>query len=250
MWLARHGVFLGGELGHAVVNVDQGEVGDHRLVHAVEGEEVALGAPEEAFVDAELVAVYAQAVLEFAGTVGRHLEGLAVGALHEEVPVLHVGQVAGGACGFQGLGALGLGLGPDYLLRLPVIEEAGFGRGEHALRFLARGEGLRHEAVALAPLRRVERGIDFVEGEEHLGLLGLLSFLVGECLYLLHVEFHEAVAPEVGVEVLGLQLPIAGTAPHQFVECELLRLLCHSGECEEQCHGCAPQFIQFHSVSI
>ena len=56
---ARHGVFDGVGGGDTLGDVDERIVGHHALVHAVVGEELAVGRPEDAAVDGELIAVHA-----------------------------------------------------------------------------------------------------------------------------------------------------------------------------------------------
>ena len=98
-FVARHSchrVFVGSRHGHTIgfrhLNVHEWIVRHHRLVHTVERQAAAVGAPERAFVDAELIAVHARAVEEFAVAVGRYGMSAAVGGEHIEVVGFGIGQ--------------------------------------------------------------------------------------------------------------------------------------------------------------
>ena len=92
---ACHGVFVGSGACHTFglrhLDVHEGEIGHHRLVHTIEGQALTVGTPKRAFVDAELIAVYARAVEEFAVAVGRYGMSAAVGGEHIEVVGFGIG---------------------------------------------------------------------------------------------------------------------------------------------------------------
>ena len=82
---AGHGVLDGHHLGLAGFGVHQRVVHHHALVHAVEGQAIAVGRPEEAFINTKLVAVHALAEHHIVAVATLHQL-----ALHSEVPVLHL----------------------------------------------------------------------------------------------------------------------------------------------------------------
>ena len=86
-----HGIFVGIGLSNAHFwvhqSVDLWIVCHHGLVHAIESELIALGAPECTFVDAKLIAVNRGAVEQFAVAICRHLMGATVGGGDKEVVV-------------------------------------------------------------------------------------------------------------------------------------------------------------------
>ena len=67
---AGHGVFDGLGGGDALRDVDQGIVGHHAFIHAVVGEEFAVGRPEDTTVDGKLVAVHALTCNHTFGVIG------------------------------------------------------------------------------------------------------------------------------------------------------------------------------------
>ena len=89
-----HRVFDGLGGGDALLNVDQWIVRHHALVHRIVGEELAVGRPEDAAVDGELVAMYALASHHAFRVVGDLDLLVALG--HVEVVVNRVGHVQGG----------------------------------------------------------------------------------------------------------------------------------------------------------
>ena len=124
-----HGVFLGRGLGDAHgrghVDGDERIVGDHALVHAVEGEPATVGAPEGAFVDAKFVAVHGGTVEQFAAAVGRHGVLATVGGGDVEIIVLGVGKGATRRGEVLVADAALEGNGPFDATIFPIIVEEG-----------------------------------------------------------------------------------------------------------------------------
>ena len=167
---ARHGVLLGCGLGDAHgrghVDVDERIVGDHALVHAIEGEAASVGAPESAFVNAEFVTVNGGAVEQLAVAVGGNGVAASVGGGDVEIIVLGVGQ--------------GLTRGSEVLVFdasferdrpfdatiFPIVakERAGGAKGGNGTTGF--GEGGGGERTQHATTGGVERGIDLGEGEK------------------------------------------------------------------------------------
>ena len=167
---ARHGVLLGRGLGDAHgrghVDVDERIVGDHALVHAIEGETASVEAPESAFVNAEFVAVDGGAVEQLTVAVGGNGVAASVGGGDVEIIVLGVGQ--------------GLTRGSEVLVFdasfewdrpfdatiFPIVakERAGGAKGGNGTTGF--GEGGGGERTQHAATGGVERGIDLGEGEK------------------------------------------------------------------------------------
>ena len=227
---ARHGVFLGRDLCHAVEDVDEREVRHHALVHAVERQQIALRTPKQPFVDAELVAVHRQAVLQFARAVGRDRQVLALARAYIYIVVLHVGQSRGYGRSFRVLHVpFWAEHGKDDLLLSPVVVHRTL-VGAHAhYRAVCFGKGCACKGAHLAECRRVERGIDVGERAKRGIFLHLLSLVVEKEVKFFHFRLNEAVAPPSGKYRAGLDVPIVRAAPHQVIERELLCALCHNG---------------------
>ena len=227
---ARHGVFFGRKLSHAVEDVDEREVRHHALVHAVERQQIALRAPKQPFVDAELVAVHAEAVLQLARAVGRDRKVLALARAYIYIVVLHVGQRRGDGCRFRGLKiSFGAEHGKDDLLLGPVVVHCTFVGTDAYYGAVCFGKGCACKGAHLAECRRVERGIDVGERAKRGIFLHLLPLVVEKEAKFFHFRLNEAVAPPSGKYRAGLDVPIVRAAPHQVVERELLCALCHNG---------------------
>ena len=227
---ARHGVFLGRELCHAVEDVDEREVRHHALVHAVERQQIALRAPKQPFVDAELVAVHAEAVLQLARAVGRDRKVLALARAYIYIVVLHVGQRRGDGCRFRGLKiSFGAEHGKDDLLLGPVVVHRTLVCPHAHYGAVCFGKGCACKGAHLAECRRVDCGIDVGERAKRGIFLHLLSLVVEKEAKFFHFRLNEAVAPPSGKYRAGLDVPIVRAAPHQVIERELLCALCHNG---------------------
>ena len=238
-----HGVFLGRGLGDAhgtrYVDVDERIVGDHALIHAIEGEPAAVGAPEGAFVDAKFVAVHGGAVEQFAAAVGRNGVLATVGGGDVEIIVLGVGQ--GATCRGEVLVADAAleGNGPFDATIFPIIVEEGACGAESGDGAAGFGEGGGGEGAQHAATGRVERCIDLSEGEKARAFrVETAAVGVAELRYLRHVGAKERIPPPSGENALGLEVPIVGTAPHQVVECGTTEsrrsVLRHAGERKER----------------
>ena len=92
--LTRHRILLGSGCGYhmgAIVefgDIDERIVGHHALVHAVECQTCALRIPEQAAIDAELVAVYALTINQVTRTVTGHLASVASAISDIEVIII------------------------------------------------------------------------------------------------------------------------------------------------------------------
>ena len=91
---ACHRIFGRQQGGYACVDVDQGIVGHHALVHTVEGQLLSVGTPECAFIYSELVAVYRLGVNNVVAAVSGYLAGYAFSVGHIKVVVLDEGNGA------------------------------------------------------------------------------------------------------------------------------------------------------------
>ena len=89
---SRHRIFVGFEGRLALEGVHLRIVGHHRLVHAVEGEPLSVGTPEETFLNAELVAVYGLSIHYLSAAVGGQLCVHVIGVGHVELVVFYVGM--------------------------------------------------------------------------------------------------------------------------------------------------------------
>ena len=230
---------MGDAHGTRYVDVDERIVGDHALIHAVEGEPATVGAPEGAFVDAEFVAVHGGAVEEFAAAVGRHGVLATVGGGDVEIIVLGVGE--GAACRGEVLVADAAleGDEPFDATVFPIIVEEGAGGAESGDGATGFGEGGGGEGAQHATPGGVERCIDLSEGEKARAFrVETTAVGVAELRYLRHVGAKERIPPPSGENALGLEVPIVGTAPHQVVECGTTEsrrsVLRHAGERKER----------------
>ena len=120
---AGHRVLVGDVGGLPWEDVDLRVVGHHRLVHAVEGKLLAVGTPEDAFLNAELVAVDGLSVDDFARAVGGELPLVACGIAYTELIVLDVGYRARLAVPVAELLALAV-LAPLRAVLPEVVEDA------------------------------------------------------------------------------------------------------------------------------
>ena len=232
----RHRILLGSQLCHAMVDIDEGIVRDHRLVHAIEGQQIALRTPERSLGNAEFVTMDAQTILEFTRSVGRHLMVTSVSGEHKEVPILHVGQRLRCGIEFRMLRASHVGHAPHDLLLLPVVEETEVIRAEKHLRTVGIGEFRIQQVIDTTHFGGVNGCIEFVDGEEYFGL-HLTSVFVGQTLHVVDIEFHQTVAPEGGAVVGGHDVGVVRSAPHQILKRKAFLALCH-GCCAKQHSEC------------
>ena len=220
---AGHGVADVVHLTHTCGDVYQRISGHHRLVHAVEGQQVACGAPEGTFRDAELVAVNALSADDAFGFVGHLL------VVHVEVVFQGVGHVS--AChGIVRVGGL-LVKSQDIgsLSCLPVVGDVSAGQGDEEFRLVFPRQLYVVEVRQLAQLFGFECLVDAFTGRE-------------QCfLAVLGVDGHEGVdarldalvaPPLQAVEALGVAVGCSAgdevfqRGVFQFVRCSFL---CHNG---------------------
>ena len=237
--LPRHGVLVGLVGGDVGEEVHLRVVGDHALVHAVEGEAHAVGAPEEAAVDAELVAVHALSVYDLARTVGGELYvATAIGRAEVELVAIDVGRVA--RCGVEAAGLIlcGTALLPHQLLLLEVDELALAAKVEQHQGLVGIGEAGVVEGAQAALGGEAQPLVDLGNGEEG----GLFARLLVHEVALLHVEAHEMVAPPGEPAVLGHHVAVVGAAKVEVFQCKLFQfhslLCCDARDAECQQGGC------------
>ena len=227
--LARHRVLLGCRLGnHAsgVVqfgHVNQRIVGHHALVHAVERQSGALRIPEQAALDAELVAVHALAIDQLTRAVAGHLARVAVAVGDIEVIVLDKRHGMAALVPFLGHHTGVAPLPPLHLAGLEVDEQALMVVVEQCYGLVGIGEGHIVEAVDLRRFfGQAGRLVEAVAGEEH--LLLALGGIHGPASVL--AEAHQLVAPPGEGPVGRNHVAVICAAEVQVLERELF--LSHS----------------------
>ena len=92
--LSCHWVFVGLVGGAAAIDIYLRIVCHHRLVHAIEGESLSVGTPKGAFLDTELVAVYALSIDYLTAAVGGELALFVSSSTHIELHPFDVSHVA------------------------------------------------------------------------------------------------------------------------------------------------------------
>ena len=154
---SRHGIFVGFESCHAFEGVDLWIVGDHCLVHAVEGETAAVGTPEESALDAKLVAVNGLSIDYFSAAVGGDAAELVVGESDAELVVgIDIGHCFRLFVPVGILFAFAV-LSPHDGVLFPVVEQTDIAVGEHHLCLVSIGtEGVESRMYFLA----VEQCVD------------------------------------------------------------------------------------------
>ena len=96
---------------------------DHALVHAIEGQAAAVGAPEEPAIDPELILMHALPVDECGRAIGRQLLRRAIGEEEEEVVVSYSHSVLSTRSQSEGLLSTASALeGCELLLGLWIDE--------------------------------------------------------------------------------------------------------------------------------
>ena len=204
--LASHRVFVWFVLGDAWEDVYLRVVGNHALVHAVERQSLSVGAPERAFADAELVAVYALSVNQFtAAVVGKLVEGPFCIDNHQLV-VLDVCRVSRPGTPVVGV-IRRYAVLPHHLLRLEVDE---YDRLPVAYRhngLVGIGEGGVHQVAYKYGVVAASPRVDVVKGEQ----LRFLPRLLVDGGARLHVGVYQFVAPPCRVDVLRSQVGIVVT---------------------------------------
>ena len=219
---SRHRVFVRLVCSLALKGVHLWIVGNHRLVHAVEGHLHAVGRPEESPVAVELVAVHGLSVYYFAAAVGGELLCPALGVGYVEVVALYVCHGLRLGVPFGSLFLLAL-LAPDGLLLLEVYEHAlVLCRNQHEALV-----GIRELYVAQVAHLVVFVGacpfVEFVGSEEHC----LLAVRLVHELAVLGVAAHELVAPPRQIPVFGNHVVEVVAAEVEVFKRELF-VLCHS----------------------
>ena len=206
---AGHGVLVGLKLSLAGEDVHLRIVGHHALIHAVEGQALAVGAPEESFTDAELIAVDGLAIDNLSRAISGELPLLAVSGTHVELLVALEGQ---GATllrpvlfGLVGVG----GLGPLEAFFLKIVERPAILAAQEHQRLVSVGIG--------GSEGRAEVDVGLQQGEEHV----LLAVGVdGAALF--HVLIHQLVAPPGKEQALRTQVVVVATAEVEVFQCEKL----------------------------
>ena len=214
---AGHGIFVGLVGGTAGEDVDLWVVGHHRLVHAVEGQALAVRTPEGAFSDAELVSMYGGTVHHIAAAVCAQLALLALTINDIKLMVFHVSR-----CPRMAVPVVGLLSGDAVLPHNFMTHEV----NEYERLFVAYGDngfvrigkGGVHEVAHIAVLFfvAVSPAVDVVESEEQL----LLTRPDVNEVAFLHIGLHELVAPPCQPHVLGLQVTVVRTTEVEVFQCK------------------------------
>ena len=187
--LTCHRILVRHHSGAACRDIDLRVGGDHRLVHAVERQPVAFGAPESAFLDTEFVAVHAFAIDDVEATIVAHLCDLSIRGLNVKVVVFGVGGV------FRlwlevGVGSRGgVDHAPDDAFVLPVHEHLFAEMLNHHLRLVGIWE--RSIVEASQGCGGLKNAVDLIECEKG----GVLTCLIVDNADLVQVQFHTVVAP-------------------------------------------------------
>ena len=217
-----HGVFVGIWLCHTHFGTDQGVdlwiICHHGLIHSIERELVAFGAPECAFVDAKLIAVNGSTVEKFAIAVGGNLVRAPIGSGDEEVVVFGESQRARSYAEVFVCDALFEGKRPNDGLFLPIVGYDAFGGCDFGNGFVAFGEGGANEIVYFSKARGVDGGIHGLKVEKRLlGWTHAFPFVGEEQGNFFDIGLHQGISPPRGVGLSGLKIPIVSTSPHQIV---------------------------------
>ena len=123
---ACHRIFVGLIGGAAWEDIHLWIVGHHALVHAVEGQPLSVGTPEETFHDAKLIAVYGLSIHNLATAVSRKLLLLTVCQYIKLMVCLLESQCPGSLVPFHERGQSS-GLRPFYLLGLEIVQQLALG---------------------------------------------------------------------------------------------------------------------------
>ena len=154
--LACHGILLGSILSHHTSRVikfghiDQWVVVHHALVHAVKCQALAIGAPEQTAVNAELAAMNALAIDHLARAIGSHLTVTPCRVGDIKVVIHHIGH---GTTLIIPLQCLGIGVAilfPLHCTGLEIDEHALFFVGQQHKRLVSIRESGRFQASDLA----------------------------------------------------------------------------------------------------
>ena len=201
-----HGVFVGlvGSLSGEDVHLRI--VCHHALVHAVEGQLLAVGTPEESAVDAELIAVDSLTIDDFAGAVGSQLCLLLTIEYVELLVCLLIGQGPRSTAPFADGGLL-CRLSPLHLPGLEVVEQLLLPVGQQHEWLVRVGVGGIH--------RRVEVCAHVLQAEQCLPV----AFGI-DAATLFRILIHQLVAPPREPQVPGQHLPVVGAAEIQVFEGE------------------------------
>ena len=246
--LPCHGIFLGSRGGNVACgighlrHINQGIVGDHRLVHAIECQACACRIPEQSTHDAELVAVHGLAIDDVARTVGCELSGLPCPISDIEVVALHVGQCPTLLAPLGGL-LLATVLTPHLLLGLEVDHLYLAHSAQCSQRLVGVGERdtrERTDSVVAQPL------VDLSTSEKHF----LLAILEVDSPASVGSNAHQLVAPPAQRAVLWNHVTVVRSAEVQVLERELL--LCRHGQHHHhQCgHQSRPNQSIFHHIVL
>ena len=128
-------------------NSDQGIVGHHALVHTVECQARSLRIPEEAALDAKLVAVHTLAIDNVTRAITGHLARGAFAIDDIQIIVLDIGCRTTGSTPLLGLGLTKRRLAPFHLASLDIDQAAALVHG-HRQRLVGIGKR-RYHADAL-----------------------------------------------------------------------------------------------------
>ena len=215
---AGHGVADGVHLAHAGRDIDQRILRHHAFVHAVEGQQRTLGAPEGTFRDTELIAVY---------TLSAHYTLRLIGhttPVDIEVIAHGIGQVvAVGLVVEVGSRLLGEVIAAFYLACAPVVEGILLCPWQQGDELLCPGCADVAEVLHGLEASLFQRFVHLLQGEEQVLLTRLR--VDGHDLLLLGT-YAEVAPPLQAIDVLGKAVSLASR--NQIFQGRLGFVLCHS----------------------
>ena len=216
---SRHRVFVGFIGGAAREDIHLRIVCHHALVHAVEGQSLAVRTPERAFLNTELIPVNTLSIDNLAASIGRELMLLFVGIHHKELVLVHISRRLGNCIPVVGC-LPGDTVLPDNLLLFEVYEDYRPPVTHLNDRLVRVGERGIHQVTHIFLVVTPCPLVDFLEGEE----LFLLAGLGINGVALLHIGLYQLVTPPGQPKVLRLELAIIRTTEIQVLEGEKLFL--------------------------
>ena len=117
-----HGIFVGHIFSRAGFGIYLRIVAHHRLVHAVEGQALAVRTPKGSLLDTELIAVYHLSALDACRFMG-HLHSLSIGHHHPQVVIDRISKVARRLVPIHIGRLLCYGQAPHHTTRLPIEQQ-------------------------------------------------------------------------------------------------------------------------------
>ena len=132
---SRHRIFVGLKCRLALEGVHLRIVGHHRLVHAIKGKTLSVRAPEETFLNAELIAVNSLSIHYLSAAVGGQLSVHVVGICHVELVVFYI-CIGFRLCAQFARRTFVVVYFPHHFLLSEIIEQHRLLRYQHRLRLV------------------------------------------------------------------------------------------------------------------